>query len=89
MDNFPDRALASDISALIDSMDTLVPQAEQLNALTRKELRGKYRQVEKQIKDVCEKYQGRYSTKTNAALYKLMVLALQSEIQLILKTRCV
>lgn len=88
MDNFPDRALASEISSLIDSMDALVPQAEQLNALTIKELRGKYRQVEKQIKDVCEKYQGRYSTKTNAALYKLMVLALQSEIQLILKTLC-
>lgn len=86
MDCFPDKALDSELLPLIQSMDELVPPVEQLNVLTIKELRSQYRLVEKNVRDLCDKYQLRYTTKANATLYKLMVLALQSELQLILKT---
>lgn len=64
-------------------IDALLPEAD-LNCLTVKDLSSRYKKVRKQISDVCKAYEERYTTKTIAALYKLMVLALQSEFENIL-----
>ena len=49
-----------------------------------KDLRKAYRQNDKQIDSVLQKYSARYTTKANQAIYKLMVIALRSELQNIL-----
>ena len=49
-----------------------------------KDLRKAYRQNDKQIDSVLQKYSTRYTTKANQAIYKLMVIALRSELQNIL-----
>lgn len=61
-------------------IEGLIPQPD-LNCLTVKELADKYKKIRKQIVTVCKAYEERYSTKTIAALYKLMVLALESEFE--------
>lgn len=81
---FPEGTYLNDANALIQDMELLVPPAVNLNCLTIKELRTRYRQIERQIKDVYGQYQSRYTTKANATLYKLMVLALDAELQQIM-----
>ena len=49
-----------------------------------KQLRGLYNQNKKLIQDCLKRYEGRYTTKTNAAIYKLMTIALEAELQNIL-----
>lgn len=55
-----------------------------LNCLDNKELRKKFRENEKNIKEVLDKYSSRYTTKSNQTIYKLMVIAMQAELQNIL-----
>ena len=55
-----------------------------LQCLGMKDLRKRYRQNEKQIEELLKKYEGRYTTKANATIYKLMVIALQAELQNVL-----
>ena len=69
----------------IESIDSIVPPIA-LNCLTMKNLRSLYGKNEKQIVEVYKSYQGRYTTKANATIYKLMVLALESELRNILQT---
>lgn len=64
-------------------LDELLPDPE-LNCLSMKALRSRYTNLRKQVLKLCEDYEKRYTTKTNAALYKLMVLALQAELENIL-----
>ena len=64
-------------------LDAFLPEPE-LQCLTVKDLATKYRKVRKDIIAVCKVYEERYTTKTIAALYKLMVLALESEFENIL-----
>lgn len=64
-------------------LDELLPNPE-LNCLSMKALRSRYTNLRKQVLKLCEDYEKRYTTKTNAALYKLMVLALQAELENIL-----
>lgn len=64
-------------------IESILPEAD-LNCLTAKDLASKYKKVRKQIAEVCKAYEERYTTKTIAALYKLMVLALESEFENIL-----
>lgn len=65
--------------------EELVPTVTlKLHNMDIKELRKKYKDNEKAIKDLLEKYEGRYTTKANAAIYKLMVIALQAELQNVL-----
>jgi hypothetical protein len=52
----------------------------ELNCLNVKELRSRYNAIRKQIADVCTAYEDRYTTKANATIYKLMVLALEAEL---------
>lgn len=55
-----------------------------LQCLGMKDLRKRYRQNEKYIEEILAKYEGRYTTKANAAIYKLMVIALRAELQNVL-----
>lgn len=72
-------------NAAISKAEYLVPTVlSSLNCLDNKELRKKFKDNEKNIDAVLERYESRYNTKTNRALYKLMVLALKAELQNIL-----
>lgn len=64
-------------------LDELIPEPD-LQCLSVKDLAAKYRKVRKQITELCKTYEERYTTKTIAAMYKLMVLALEAEFENIL-----
>jgi len=55
-----------------------------LHCMDMKDLRKAYRDNDKQINSVLEKYAARYTTKANQTIYKLMVIALRAELQNIL-----
>lgn len=55
-----------------------------LNCLTVKQLKSKYTALRKQIAEVCTAYESRYTTKANATIYRLMVLALEAELENVL-----
>lgn len=65
----------------------LMPFVEiDLNCLNIRELRNRYRQNQREIQKVFTKYESRYTTKANSAIYKLMVIAMEAELQNILST---
>lgn len=70
-------SLDSDIAATVEI---------KLHCMDVKDLRKKFNQNKKVIAEVLEKYRSRYTTKTNAALYQLMTIALEAELQNILYT---
>lgn len=55
-----------------------------LHCMDLKDLRKSFNENKKQIETVKEQYSGRYTTKVNQALYDLIVVALDSELQNIL-----
>ena len=55
-----------------------------LHSMDLKDLRKAFNENEKSIKQTLERYESRYTTKTNATIYKLMVIALKAEQQNIL-----
>lgn len=55
-----------------------------LQYMNSKELRKAYRENDKQITKLMDQYSARYTTKSNKAMYSLMVIALRSELQNIL-----
>lgn len=55
-----------------------------LHCMDVKDLRKAYRQNDKQLTELLDKYSSRYTTKANQAIYKLMVIALRAELQNIL-----
>lgn len=55
-----------------------------LHSMDLKELRKAFNDNEKVIKQTLERYESRYTTKTNVTIYKLMVIALKAEQQNIL-----
>ena len=55
-----------------------------LHCMDIKDLRKAFRDNDKQINLVLDKYASRYTTKTNRAIYKLMVIALRAELQNVL-----
>lgn len=65
------------------NIEELLPEPD-LNCLTMKQLRARYNGLRKQIVEVCKSYEARYTTKANAAVYKLMVLALEAELENVL-----
>lgn len=75
-----------EISNLISQLDNLLsPTAQlELQCLSMRELRKRYRANEKCIQVVLDKYKDRYTTKANATIYALTVIALKSELQNIL-----
>ena len=78
-DSYLDEAL------LAMSDNTLDPIIElRFNCLNVKQLRSRYNQVQRDIQEAFKRYEGRYTTKSNIALYKLMVIALEAELQNVL-----
>jgi hypothetical protein len=55
-----------------------------LNLMDIRELRKRYNQNYKVIKELLAKYQSRYTTKANMSIYRLMVIALEAELQNVL-----
>lgn len=58
--------------------------ADDLMCMQIKELRSLFRSNQRDIQKLVTAYQARYTTKTNAAIYQLMVLALEAEMRNIL-----
>lgn len=63
----------------LESTETL-----ELHCLDVKSLRKAFRENDKQITKLTEQFAARYTTKANQAIYKLMTIALRSELQNIL-----
>lgn len=81
-----DRYLTLPVELMRD-IDELVPVVTlKLHSMDYKDLRRAFRANEKLIDGILERYEGRYSTKTNQAIYRLMVIALRAELQNILYT---
>lgn len=55
-----------------------------LHSMDVKELRKAFKDNDREINELLSKYSSRYTTKANIAIYKLMVIALRSELQNIL-----
>lgn len=74
------------IDSLVEEVDNFISPTVilDLQCLGLKELRKRYRENEKLIEETLKKYEGRYTTKTNITIYKLMVIAIRAELQNIL-----
>jgi hypothetical protein len=70
----------------LDETDNLLSTTVKLkfNLMDVRELRKRYNQNYKIIKDLLLKYQSRYTTKANMSIYRLMVIALEAELQNVL-----
>ena len=77
---------STEIDALLTECESFLSPTVTLDlqCLSMKDLRKRYRQNEKRIEETLVKYEGRYTTKANIALYKLMVIALKAELQNVL-----
>lgn len=71
----------NDLSALEEISPSIMLK---LHCMDVKDLRKAFRENDKQINSLLEKYSARYTTKANQAIYKLMVIALRAELQNIL-----
>ncbi|MEG1107133.1 MAG: GIY-YIG nuclease family protein [Eubacterium sp.] len=68
-----------------DELEDLSPTVIiKLNCMDVKELRKSFKENDKLIEQIMLTYSSRYNTKSNAAIYKLMVMALKAELQNIL-----
>lgn len=83
----------SNIPISAEHLDNLIKEVEEfvaptvtldLQCLGMKDLRKRYRKNEKNIEEILQKYEGRYTTKANTTIYKLMVIALRAELQNVL-----
>ena len=62
--------------------DALLPVIEvELNCMNMRDLRKRYQQNQREIQRVCKRYEGRYTTKANIAIYQLMIIAMEAELQ--------
>lgn len=75
-----------DVSSLIEEAEAFVSPTVilDLQCLAMNDLRKRFRQNEKLIEETLKKYEGRYTTKANATIYQLMVIALRAELQNVL-----
>lgn len=72
---------------LVREIDTLAPSVMlQLHCMDYKDLRRAFRANDKIINETLARYEARYTTKTNRAIYQLMVLGLRAELQNVLYT---
>ena len=68
-----------------ETLDAFAPSVLlRLHSMDIKALNKAFRENDKQIESLLTQYAGRYTTKANQAIYKLMVIALRSELQNIL-----
>lgn len=71
--------------AEIDIENLLEPTAEiKLHCFDVRDLRKQFRNINKDIDITLAEYEARYTTKSNLAIYRLMVLALRAELQNVL-----
>lgn len=82
MNPYSERSLS--ISDFNVDLSEIVADEPELKCLSMKSLRSLYRQNEKRILETTTAYQSQYTTKANATIYKLMVMALNAEMNLIL-----
>ncbi|WP_207724443.1 GIY-YIG nuclease family protein [Agathobaculum faecis] len=69
----------------IEQLNTILPSVElPLHSNDMRDLRALNRENDKRIEEVLTRYEKRYTTKQNRAIYQLMVLALRAELQNIL-----
>nr|WP_304097929.1 GIY-YIG nuclease family protein [Mitsuokella multacida] len=72
---------------IIREIDTLAPSITlRLHCMDYKDLRRAFRANDKIINETLKRYEERYTTKTNRAIYQLMVLGLRAELQNVLYT---
>lgn len=65
----------------------LMPVVEiELNCMNVKDLKKLYNNYQSSIRKTFQRYEGRYTTKSNIAIYQLMVIAMEAELQNILHT---
>lgn len=67
------------VASLEEQLSPTVPL--KYHAMDIKELRKRFNLINKQIDELLIKYRARYTTKANASIYGLMVIALRSELQ--------
>ena len=89
IDNFleytPELSLCKIDSSSLEDMDDLAPSVIlKLHCMDMRDLRKAFNENDKQIKELLSKYDSRYTTKSNKAIYQLMVIALRAELQNIL-----
>lgn len=73
------------LAKIVSDIEQLDPTITlKVNSLDYPDLRKEFNRNQKLIKEITEKYISRYTLKTYAAIYKLMVLALGAELQNIL-----
>ena len=72
-------------SVSIEDMGELSPSVIlKLHCMDMRDLRKAYNENDKHINDLLAKYDSRYTSKSNKAIYQLMVIALRAELQNIL-----
>lgn len=76
----------AEVDKLLQDIDNFLQPTVQieLQCMSMRDLKKRYRDNEKEIDETLQKYQSRYTTKANATIYKLMVIALRAELQNIL-----
>jgi hypothetical protein len=77
------KAVLDESLAEIDNLLSTTVRLK-LNLMDVRDLRKRYNQNNKIIQELLIKYQSRYTTKTNMAIYRLMVIALEAELQNVL-----
>jgi hypothetical protein len=82
-ESFTKEVLTDDLlNEAEESLSTTVTL--KLHLMDIRELRKLYNQNKRVIQELLTKYQGRYTTKANMTIYKLMVIALEAELQNVL-----
>lgn len=83
LNNIPEQLNLS--KEQIEQLDIIVPSVElPLRSNDVRDLRALNKENNKRIDEILERYEKRYTTKQNRAIYQLMVLALRAELQNIL-----
>lgn len=87
-ENYQKLSDLQDIQQVIDELNIqhmFTPTTEiRLHSIEFKDLKANIRQIDFNIAEVLVKYEKRYTTKANLSIYRLMVIALNAEIQNIL-----
>jgi len=76
----------SSVSSMPETIDRFLSPTVILkfHCMDVRQLRKEFTKNQRLIQETLTKYRGRYTTKTNAAIYELMVIALEAELQNIL-----
>ena len=79
--SLPEENIES-IANLVDELESIYPEVSlHFNALDYQDLRKEFKENEKFIKEISQKYIERNTLKTYQAIYKLMILGLNAELQ--------